>query len=105
LEIEGHIFILNKPLYGLRSIGARWHDKFADYMRELDFFPSKSEPDVWMRKNHDQYEYVAVDVDDLAVAMKDPKAFIDILETKYKFKPKGSGHISFHIGIYAHRDN
>jgi hypothetical protein len=36
-----------------------------------------------MRKNHDQYEYVAVYVDDLAVEMKEPKAFIDILETQF----------------------
>jgi hypothetical protein len=42
-----------------------------------------------MRKNHDKYEYVTVYVDDPAVAVKDPKAFIDILETKYKFKKKG----------------
>jgi hypothetical protein len=45
-ELEGHIRIMNKALYGLRSSGARWHDKFADCMRELDLFPSKSEPDI-----------------------------------------------------------
>jgi Reverse transcriptase (RNA-dependent DNA polymerase) len=95
---------VNKALYGLRSSGARWHDKSADCMRELDFFPCKSEPDVWMKKNHDQYEYVAVYADDLAVAMKDPKAFIAILEHKDKFKTKGSGPISFHSGMDFHRD-
>jgi Reverse transcriptase (RNA-dependent DNA polymerase) len=31
-------------LYGLRSSGARWHDRFADCVRELGFFPCKSEP-------------------------------------------------------------
>jgi Reverse transcriptase (RNA-dependent DNA polymerase) len=93
---------VNKALYGLRSLGARWHDKFADC---IYFFPCKSEPDIWMRKNHYQYEYVAVYVDDLALAMKDQKAFIDILENKYKFKTKGCGPISFHLGIDFHRDN
>jgi hypothetical protein len=44
-----------------------------------------------MRMNHDKYEYFAFYVDDLAVAMKDPKAFIGILETKYKFKTKDKG--------------
>jgi hypothetical protein len=33
--------------------------------------------------------------------MKDPKAFIHILETKYKLKSKGSGHIRFHVGIFV----
>jgi Reverse transcriptase (RNA-dependent DNA polymerase) len=95
---------VNKALYGLRCSGARWHDKFADCVRELDIFSCKSEPDIWMRTNHDQYEHVAVYVDDLAVAMKDPKAFIDILETNYKFKTKGSGPISFHLGMDFHRN-
>jgi Reverse transcriptase (RNA-dependent DNA polymerase) len=27
---EGHILIISKALYGLRSSGARWHDRFAD---------------------------------------------------------------------------
>ena len=103
-ELEGHILIVNKALYGLRSSGARWHDKFADCMRELDFYPCKAEPDIWMRKNGDIYEYVAVYVDDLAIGMKDPKAFITILEQKYKFKTKGSGPISFHLGMNFSRD-
>ena len=104
-ELEGHILIVNKALYGLRSSGARWHDKFADCMREMDFFPCKAEPDIWMRKNGDTYEYVAVYVDDLAIGMKDPKAFITILEQKYKFKTKGSGPISFHLGMNFSRDD
>ena len=38
-----------------------------------------------MRKSDKVYEHVAVYVDDLAIAMKDPKEFF-ILEGKYKFK-------------------
>jgi hypothetical protein len=51
-------------------------------MRELDFFACKAEPDIWMRRNGHIYEYMAVYVDDLAIAMKDPQDFITILETK-----------------------
>ena len=47
-ERQGHILIIRKALYGLRSSGARWHDKFADCMRELGFEPCKAEPDIWM---------------------------------------------------------
>jgi hypothetical protein len=36
----------------------------------------------------DQYEYVAVFVDDLAMAMLDPTEFTNALEVKYKFKLK-----------------
>ena len=103
-DLEGHILIISKALYGLRSSGARWHDKFADCMRDLGFYPCKAEPDIWMRRNGNVYEYVAVYVDDLAIGMKDPKEFITILEQKYKFKTKGSGPISFHLGMNFSRD-
>jgi hypothetical protein len=103
-ELEGHVLIISKALYGLRSSGARWHDRFADCISELGFFPCKSEPDIWMRKNGNIYEYVAVYVDDLAIAMKNPKEFVDILENKHKFKTKGTGPISFHLGMDFTRD-
>jgi hypothetical protein len=103
-ELEGHILIISKALYGLRSSGARWHDRFADCISELGFFPCKSEPDIWIRKHGNIYEYVAVYVDNLAIAMKNPKEFVDILENKHKFKTKGTGPISFHLGMDFTRD-
>jgi Reverse transcriptase (RNA-dependent DNA polymerase) len=96
---EGHILIISRALYGLRSSGARWHDRFADCIQELGFFPCKAEPDIWMRKKGNLYEYAAVYVDDLAIAMKDPKEFTDLLEQVHKFKLKGTGPISYHLGI------
>ena len=101
---EGHILIISRALYGLRSSGARWHDRFADCIRELGFFPCKAEPDIWMRKKGNLYEYVAVYVDDLAIAMKDPKEFTDLLEQKHQFKLKGTGPISYHLGMDFSRD-
>ena len=103
-ELEGHILIVRRALYGLRSSGARWHDRFADVLRELGFEPCKAEPDIWLRRNDDVYEYIAVYVDDLALAMKDPKTFTDILINKYNFKLKGTGPISFHLGMDFFRD-
>ena len=41
----------------------------------------------------------------IAIAMKDPKEFISILEGKYKFKTKGSGPLSFHLGMNFNRDD
>jgi Reverse transcriptase (RNA-dependent DNA polymerase) len=45
------------------------------------------------------YHYVAVYVDDLAIAMKNPKEIFNILEKKHKFKTKEAGPISFHFGM------
>ena len=36
-DLEGHVLVIHKALYGLRSSGARWHDKFADCMRDLGY--------------------------------------------------------------------
>jgi Reverse transcriptase (RNA-dependent DNA polymerase) len=67
-NLEGLILVINKALYGLRSSGARWHDPLEDCMRELGFFTCKAKPDIWMKKAPHAYEYVAVYVDDLAIA-------------------------------------
>ena len=103
-DLEGHILVIHKALYGLRSSGARWHDKFADCLRDQNFQQCKAEPDIWMRENNGVYEYVAVYVDDLAIAMKNPQEFISVLENKYKFKLKGTGPIEVHLGMDFHRD-
>jgi Reverse transcriptase (RNA-dependent DNA polymerase) len=104
-EREGHILIIRKALYRLRSSGARLHCRFADCIREIGFFPCKPEPDIWMRKKGNLYEYIAVYVDDLAIAMTDPKELMDILEKKHKFKLKGTGPITFHFGMDFTRDD
>jgi Reverse transcriptase (RNA-dependent DNA polymerase) len=95
-DLEGHVFVISKPLCGLCSSGARWHDIFANMV--LGFFPCKSDPIIWMRKNGYIYEYVAVYVDDLGIAIKDHQEFIYILETVHGFKTKNTGPISVHLG-------
>ena len=67
--------LVDRALYGLRSSGQRWHDRFSECLRAEGFKPCLSELDIWMRQNGDIYEYVVVYVDDLAFAVKDPKAF------------------------------
>jgi hypothetical protein len=90
--------IIYKALYGLRSSGACWHDRFSDCLHAEGFFPCKAEPDIWMRPKNRVYEYIAVYVDDLAIAMADPQEFVDVLEKKHKFKLKGTRTIAFHLG-------
>ena len=101
---EGHILVIEKALYGLRTSGLRWHERLADCLRAEGFTPCKAEPDIWMRPNGDVYEYIGVYVDDLAMAMLNPGEFAKILTDKYKFKLKGTGPISFHLGCEFVRD-
>ena len=74
--LQGHTLIIVKALYGLRSSRKAWHLRFADCLRDMGFEPCKADPDVWMRTNVDLWEYVCVYVDDLAVAVKEPKEFM-----------------------------
>ena len=103
-ELEGHVLVIHKALYGLRSSGARWHERFADTLREMGFTPSKADPDVWMRLVNDHYEYIAVYVDDLLIASKDPRSILDLLKTKYGYKLKGDGEVEYHLGMDFGRD-
>ena len=103
-DYEGHTLVIYKALYGLRSSGLRWHERFADCLRDMGFFPCRAEPDIWMRHNGEIYEYVAVYVDDLAIAVKDPKVFVHALTSDHRFKLKGTGPISFHLGCDFFRD-
>ena len=98
------MLVIHKALYGLRSSGARWHDRFAEVLRELGFLPCRAEPDIWMRRSGDIYEYIATYVDDLAFVMLNHQEFVDILSKVYGFKLKGTGPITFHLGMNFFRD-
>ena len=102
-ELEGCTLIIFKALHGLKSSGKRWHEKLYDTLRGMNFFPSKADPDVWMREMNGLYEYIAVYVDDLAIASKSPELIIDALEAA-KLKLKGVGPITYHLGCDFDRD-
>jgi hypothetical protein len=97
-NLEGHTLVIAKALCGLRSSGLGWHEKFADCLCNEGFQSSKGELDIWMREADGLYEYVAVYVDDLAFAKKDPKKFVNTLTDHYQFKLKGTGPLEFHLG-------
>ena len=50
------------------------------------------------------YEYIAVYVDDLAIAAKDPQAFCNEPKEKYNLKLKGVGPLEYHLGCTYKKD-
>ena len=53
----------------------------------------------------DHYEYIAMYVDDLTIASRNPRAIIDTLESKpNNFKLKGTGDINVLLGCNFFRD-
>ena len=104
-ELEGHTLVIVKALYGLRSSGLRWHERFADTLRDMGFSQSRAEDDIWIRRNGDVYEYMAIYVDDICIVAKDPAKNINILQDKYEYKLKNTGEISYHLGCDFFRDS
>ena len=105
-ELEGHIFVIRKALYGLKTSSIRWHERFSGVLRDMKFVPSHAEPDIWMRDMGDHYEYIATYVDDLTIASRNPQAIIDVLEGKpNNFKLKGTGEIDVLLGCNYFRDD
>ena len=105
-ELQVHLLIMIKTLHGTHSGGARWHDRLSDILQELKFKPSKADPDVWIRPEPGGtcYEYIAVYVDDLAIAAKDPQPFCNELKKKYNLKLKGVGPLEYHLGCTYKKD-
>ena len=98
-ELQGHVLVVYKALYGTRSGSSCWHDKLFDILQRMDFKPSKADPDIWMRSSKDgtHSEYIAVYMDDLAICMKDPQVFRDTPKEEYKLKLKDIGPLSYHL--------
>ena len=48
-ELQGHVLVWHKALYGTRSGGACYHDKLFDILHQIGFKPSKADPDIWMK--------------------------------------------------------
>ena len=90
--------IIVKALYGLRSSGARWHERFADTLRDCGFKASRGDEDVWLKDCGDYYEYVCVYVDDIAIMSKDPGAVIEMIKARGGYSLSSGGPISYHIG-------
>jgi hypothetical protein len=57
-----------------------------------------------MRENDGVYEYIASYVDDLCIAAKDPASIVHALEHDHKFKLKGTGPLTYHLGCDYFRD-
>ena len=103
-ELEGHLMIIYKACYGLKTSGLRWHERFAAVLRDMGFVPCYADPDVWMRDKGDHYEYIGVYVNDLCICSKDAGGLLELLMNKYKFGLKGSGPMTYHLGCDFTRD-
>ena len=91
-ELQRHILVIHKALYGFKSSGLTWSQRIHDIMLKLNFRPCKADPCVWLREMKKKYEYIAIYVDDLLIVYEVPHKIIQDLKEKFKLKIKGDGH-------------
>jgi len=96
-ELTGKALIIDKAQYGLKTSAARWHE-VANVLLKMKFKPSKADMDLWMREKEGEYEYIAVYVDDLIVASRDPMSVIEEVKTIGNFQLKGVGEPEYYLG-------
>ena len=97
-ELEGCIMLVEKSLYGLTTSAARWHEELSKTLRAMGFSPSKADHDLWLKDCVTHYEYLCTWVDDIIVASKNARAFLDEFTTKAKYTLKGVGEPSYYLG-------
>ena len=98
-ELQGHILVIHKALYGLKRSGLRWSQRIHDIMLQLNFRPCKADPCVWLREMKHKYKYIAIYVDDLLIIASDkPHKIIQDLKEKFMLKIKVDGPLEYHLG-------
>jgi hypothetical protein len=64
--------IIRKALYGLCSLGARFHDRLVQSLRQLGFIQCHNEQDIWLHDCGNHNEYICVYMDDLVLCSCKP---------------------------------
>lgn len=87
----GTTMIIKKALYGLKSSGAAFRAHLAETLYDLNYKPSKGDPDVWIRaatkpNGFEYYEMILVYVDDILCVSHDPKATMTGIQATFKLK-------------------
>ena len=88
---EGSIMLVKKALYGLKSSGAAFRAHLAETLYDLNYKPTKADPDMWIRPamNADGFRYneiVLVYVDDTLCASHNLRAAVSGLQATFKLK-------------------
>ena len=99
---SGSIMIIVRALYGLKSSGAAWRSKLAETLRGMLYFPSESDPDVWLKRDTKPdgmpyWKYMLIYVDDVLHIAHNPSVDMKSLNEVYRLK-EGAGPPDRYLG-------
>ncbi|CAG4974137.1 unnamed protein product [Colias eurytheme] len=94
------VYKLNKSLYGLKESPRAWYECFNDFLTNLDFYRSKYDYCLYVRREKNLTVYILLFVDDLLICCENEKVIADIkIKLSEKFKMKDIGIVKNYIGI------
>jgi len=87
-----------KALYGLVTSANQWRSCLADFLRSLNFVPSRADRDVWLRlrDSQDGYDYICTHVDDFKIVARNAYHWLNLIQKK--FMVKEFGEPSYYLG-------
>ena len=88
--------IIGKALYGLQTSNVRWAEKIAADLREMGWRQTKYDKSLWIRDAGENYEYLAIYVDDILVFSKRAKEIMERIQQIYPMK--GVGEPEMYLG-------
>ena len=89
---EGHVVLIKRALYGLKTSAGAWWEHLASSLRKLGFKTSTMDANVWLQPRLDEennltgYDYICVHVDDFAVFATEPSKYITELSKLYTIR-------------------
>ncbi|KAE9018981.1 hypothetical protein PR001_g13989 [Phytophthora rubi] len=91
-EIDGHVYVVLKALYGLRQSGREWNSELNQWLLDRGYLRSLTEPCLYYRFEGNTIMLVLIYVDDILVATNDEeskKALFNDLDKAYGIKDQG----------------
>jgi hypothetical protein len=58
-ELKGKFLIVQGGWYGHKSAATTFHEHLSTKLRMMEFRPTSTDPDLWIRRKHGVYEYLA----------------------------------------------
>ena len=99
----GLVMVIKKALYGLKSIGATFRAHLAGTLNNLNYQPTKGDPDVWIcpamkPDGFEYYEMTLVYIDKLLCISAEPKATLEGIQSTFKLKDDRIERLDTYLG-------
>ena len=99
-----HVWLLDRPLYGLKQSPNRWHAKLKMVLLQLGFRPTHSDPSLYVGAT-DKGTWILVNVDDMLLAATDSEELNRLKQAlKSKFPMKELGEVRTYLGMDVTRN-